>query len=164
MELGLISQRNRNTAGIVVLACALGALSGTAYGSENVVPMNVSVGGQRITRNDFATLTKGMLTAHIHQLVKDPSSMPKDAPLVYFAGNHAIWVSKAVHQDLGGFARVSAKDQPAEDAFVAAVALAAMDAGAAGSPWNGIYHRTPANRAARLALGKEVTRAMKRGE
>jgi hypothetical protein len=87
--------------------------------------------------------------------------MPSDAPLIYYAGNNTIWQSKEIHQDLGAWGRVRPTEQAAEDAYVAAGALAAMDAGTAGEPWEGLYKSTPADRASRLALGRAIAEALK---
>ena len=138
-----------------------GLLNAAAQAYANVAPINVTVSGQKIVYDDFRPLVKGILTAHISQIAKSRAEMPPDAPLAYYAGDHVVWVSKSVNQDLGTFARVSSAAQPAADAFVAAAALAAMDVGTAGEPWEGFYSRTPATRAARLALGKAVADAWK---
>jgi hypothetical protein len=136
-------------------------LNGTVLAYANVAPINVTVSGKKIGYDDFRGLSKGVLTAGIRQVIKRPAEMPPGAPLAFYAGDHVVWVSKTVDQDLGTFAIVSPAAQPAEDAFLAATALAAMDAGTAGEPWETIYRRTPANQSARLALGKAVDDAWK---
>jgi hypothetical protein len=143
------------------LVCITNLLSEAAQAYANVAPINVTVRGQKIVYDDFRALIKGVLTAHISQIAKNPAEMPPDAPLVYYAGDHIVWVSKTVHQDLGTFARVSPSAQPAEDAFLAATALAAMDTGTTGEPWRGLYSRTRATHRARLALGKAIVDAWK---
>jgi hypothetical protein len=145
----------------VALVCTMNLLGEAAQAYANVAPINVTVSGQKIVYDDFRALVKGVLTAHISQKAKNPAEMPPDAPLVYYAGDHIVWVSKTIDQDLGTFARVSPSAQPAEDAFLAATALAAMDAGTAGEPWKGLYSRAPATHRARLALGKAIVDAWK---
>ncbi len=124
-------------------------------------PFRVYVGGQSISRDDIVALINGMFAAHIRQVKKNPAEMPSDAPLIYYAGNGVIWESRRVNQDLGSWSRVNPAWQPAADAFVAAVALAAMDAGKAGEPWRGLWRATPPNPASRLALGKAIAEAIK---
>ena len=114
-----------------------------------------------MTRSDIQDLVKGVLMAHPQQISKDPEAMPAAAPLVYYAGHGVIWESKALNQDFGGWATVSAEAQPGEDAFVAAAALAAMDADTAGKVWRGIYVRSPSDSASRISLGNEIAQALK---
>lgn len=140
----------------LIMVVSLGSL---AY-ADDVARINVIINGIHIEILDFARLTKGALDARIHFIDKDLDMMPSDAPLVYYAGNNTIWQSKQVHQDLGAWGRVQPSEQAAEDAYVAALALAAMDVGTAGEPWEGLYKSTPADRASRLALGKAVADAL----
>lgn len=56
---------------------------------------------------------------------------------------------------------MSPQAQPGEDAFIAAVALAAMDAGTVDAPWSTLYHETPPDQVARLALGRAIADALK---
>jgi hypothetical protein len=143
------------------VSCVWLLLSGPVGAYSNIAPIDVSVNGQKITFDDFRGLTNGILTAHISQVAKGVTEMPSFAPLVYYAGNHVVWISKSLHQDLGTFANVSPADQPGEDAVIAATSLAAMDVGTAGEPWDGLYARTPSTPAARIALGKSVVEAWK---
>jgi hypothetical protein len=139
----------------------IGASTGTALAVQEYAPLDITVSGQVITRADIVSLVKGVLGARPQQIKKDPGAMPSAAPLVYYAGHGTIWLSKTVDQDLGAWARVSPETQPAEDAFVAAAALAAMDAGTAGKPWQDIWRRTAADSDSRIELGKEVAEAFK---
>lgn len=145
----------------MALVCLWGLLGSPAQAYANVAPIDVAVNGQKIAYDDFRDLVKGVLAAHINQVTKNPAEMPPAAPLVYYAGNRTVWVSKSVDQDLGTFANVSPAAQPGEDAFLAATALAAMDVGTAGQTWEALYNRAAPTTAARIALGKAVVSAWK---
>ena len=144
-----------------MLIVAWTLLAAPAWAYANVGPIDVTVSGQKVTYDDFRNLVRGVLTAHINQVTKDPAEMPPEAPLVYYAGNRTLWVSKNLNQNLGTFANVPPADQPGEDAFLAAAGLAAMDAGTAGQPWESLYRRAGTAAAARIALGTEVVDAWK---
>lgn len=134
-------------------------LASMAAGQD--APISVILRGHVITVKDIRALAKGVLAAKTTQAVKAPQEMPREAPLAYYAGRGVIWESKLLDQNLGDWSRVPAQAQPGEDAFVAAAALAAMDAGTAGDPWDAIYREAPADRASRVALGKAVADALK---
>jgi hypothetical protein len=131
------------------------------HAAESRALISVAVNGQPISRDDIRALVKGAFAARPQQVPKEPAAMPSDAPLVFYAGHGTIWVSKTVDADLGAFAREMPAQQPAEDAFVAAVALAAMDAGTAGKPWQDIYRQVSSDEASRLAFGKSIAEALK---
>lgn len=144
-------------AALFACACCI-AVSASA---NDVAPIHVTVNGVSIKITDFGPLAKAAIEARPHLILKDPGAMPSDAPLIYYAGDRTIWQSRKVKQDLGGWGRVAPAEQPAEDAFNAALALLAMDVGTAGEPWATIYRETPVDRTSRLALGTAVAKALK---
>lgn len=148
-------------ASFLALALCLLTSGGSVLAVESFGAINVAVYGQPISRDDIASLTRAVLLSRPRQIRKDPASMPSLAPLVYYAGHGIIWESNTVDQDLGAWSRVAPREQPAEDAFVAAVALAAMDVGKPGKPWSELYKRTPRDDASQLALGEAIAEAIK---
>jgi hypothetical protein len=127
----------------VAVSVILFCLGSPTY-AEDFAKLTVAIHGQPITANDIGSLIRGIISAHPTQVPKDPHAMPSD-----------------VDQNLGDWSRVGPAAQPAEDAFVAATALVAMDAGVAGQPWERLFRSTPADHASRIALGNAVVVGLK---
>ncbi len=124
---------------------------------------------------DIGAFTRGMYSKDalpIEYVKKIPNEMPHDAPYVSYQGRNGsppkeiIWVAMPV-QSSSQMESTSAQssDQLSwihdkeMEAYVAAVALALMDAGRAGDVLQAVYAKTPPSRVARLDLGISVARA-----
>lgn len=98
---------------------------------------------------------------------KTPSAMPADARDVSYQGRdpgpppvELIWISTDVRDLSTADPQYDEKTKISNEQYVAATALAVMDAGDAGPTLQAIYARTPSDRASRLELGKSVARAL----
>jgi len=122
--------------------------------------LHVAVSGETIGWDDIRDFLTGVSKPN-HQstgskiIWKKPSEMPADARYVSYEGRdpgpppvELIWISTDVRS-------LSSHEQ-----YVAATALAVMDAGDAGPTLQAIYARSPSDRASRLELGKSVARAL----
>lgn len=100
-------------------------------------------------------------TFEIKSIPKAPADMPPDTPYVSYQGREPgsptvqiIWISTATANS-----RDEENTQGVEDEYVAATALAVMDAGNAGPTLQTLYAKTPNDRKAHLALGLSFAQA-----
>jgi hypothetical protein len=100
-------------------------------------------------------------------LWKSPSDMPADARYVWYQGRdpgpppvESIWISTDAISLPTSEPQYDEKTKLSNEQYVAATALAVMDAGNAGPTLQAIYARSPSDRASRLELGKSVARAL----
>ncbi len=159
--------------GLLVSAAPVAALAQV----QAQAPVQVVVQGRTIGMSDIMSFVQGLYgkqgllgpegSIKIETVTKSPDAMPSDAPYVSYQGREPgpppleiIWISSAarpIHVD-PSFEQIA---QRVDQEYVAAAALAVMDAGKAGATLNAIYLSTPANLQARLALGKSFAQAFR---
>jgi len=120
-------------------------------------PIDVAVQGQAITWSDILGFFNGVFSPklRLQRVEKEAAEMPPDAPLVSYQGRtrgtpfyEIIWISKSPRADVFS------------DSYVAAIALAVLDAGNAGPTFQAIYAKAPPDRASRLTLGDAIAKAL----
>lgn len=123
-------------------------------------PVQVELNGVHLTRSDFAALLVGILKTagakRVRVVQKAASDMPASSPCMVYAGRDAsndieiVWTSATYDQ---------CDAKTGNDEYVAAYALAALDAGFVDDPWKAIYRGTDGTVAAKRALGTEIARS-----
>lgn len=93
--------------------------------------------------------------------------MPADARYVSYQGRdpgpppvEIFWISTDIRSLSLPGPQYDEKTNVSNDQYVAATALAVMDAGDAGPTLQAVYARTPSDRASRIELGESVARAL----
>jgi hypothetical protein len=138
---------------------------------QPVPPIHVAVLGQPIEWKDIWAFMAGLYKSppdspQIKTVWKAPTAMPSDAPYVSYEGRDSgprptevIWAIRS-SPTWTSDPNFEQKGKVLNNEYVAAVALAVMDAGNAGATLQAIYAQTSSDRASRLALGNAVAQAL----